>query len=310
MKIDIETTDFKAEYNRWKTAKKNYTIPASFIHHAFGYICKHLKPVKYTEAFCAEKGVEYDENLKGMIATKSTLDSLQGTKLKDLIYFLAEVDRGAFVKNMVENPRYGSLTPIPLLAMKEEYGINYMDWTCGPSLKVFLGKFLVDLADEKADLLFSRIKAVENNGLIKEFDWRGFPNQEELVEYRNTMLFNKTSNQLMPLTSNKKALTLSMFTGNYTKEQWSSGDKFDFQEVDESSEVGSDDSYLIKPQPICRITIPAINYMLMQTWLANASIRVPDVMILDPYNWDRVPEPYDVIKAEESFGGVFDTIEL
>lgn len=39
----------------------------------------------------------------------------------------------------------------------------------------------------------------------------------------------------------------------------------------------------------------AVMYMLLQTWLANAALRVPNVMILDPLNWDNVPKAYDQV---------------
>ena len=38
----------------------------------------------------------------------------------------------------------------------------------------------------------------------------------------------------------------------------------------------------------------AYSKMILQTWIAHASLRIPNVMILDPWNWDNVPEPFDV----------------
>ena len=39
-------------------------------------------------------------------------------------------------------------------------------------------------------------------------------------------------------------------------------------------------------------------YMLLQIWLCNASLRIEDVMILDPYNWDKIPKAHDDIIQE------------
>ena len=39
--------------------------------------------------------------------------------------------------------------------------------------------------------------------------------------------------------------------------------------------------------------------MLYQTWLAHPSIRIPGVMILDPLNWDNVPEALDYVRKVE-----------
>jgi len=35
--------------------------------------------------------------------------------------------------------------------------------------------------------------------------------------------------------------------------------------------------------------------ILTQTWIACADIRVPHAMILDVEDWDKVPEPYDIV---------------
>ena len=42
-----------------------------------------------------------------------------------------------------------------------------------------------------------------------------------------------------------------------------------------------------------------VNYMLLQTWLCNSQYRT-DSMILDPYDWDKWPEPFDRAVAAPS----------
>jgi hypothetical protein len=37
-----------------------------------------------------------------------------------------------------------------------------------------------------------------------------------------------------------------------------------------------------------------ITKMILQGWIAHSSIRVPHAMILDPFNWDNIPEPLDI----------------
>ncbi len=39
----------------------------------------------------------------------------------------------------------------------------------------------------------------------------------------------------------------------------------------------------------------ATGKMLLQTWIANVSLRVPNSMILDPWDWDKVPEAVEEI---------------
>lgn len=34
-------------------------------------------------------------------------------------------------------------------------------------------------------------------------------------------------------------------------------------------------------------------YLLLQTWLANTELRKPEIMILDPWDWDKVPTEID-----------------
>ena len=34
--------------------------------------------------------------------------------------------------------------------------------------------------------------------------------------------------------------------------------------------------------------------VLLQTWIANASLRVPEAMILSLWDWDKTPEPFDI----------------
>ncbi len=55
-----------------------------------------------------------------------------------------------------------------------------------------------------------------------------------------------------------------------------------------SFEVSNDQQEII----FCKSS-DLLGKMLLQTWLFNAEYRVPGVMILDPYNWDNVPEAYD-----------------
>ncbi len=46
-----------------------------------------------------------------------------------------------------------------------------------------------------------------------------------------------------------------------------------------------------------------ITKMILQTWIAHSSIRYPNAMILDPFNWDELPKPIDEVpevKKEES----------
>ncbi len=46
--------------------------------------------------------------------------------------------------------------------------------------------------------------------------------------------------------------------------------------------------------------VPKIaRYMLLQTWIANVELRHVEAMILDPLDWDHVPDAVDE-KVQES----------
>lgn len=44
----------------------------------------------------------------------------------------------------------------------------------------------------------------------------------------------------------------------------------------------------------------SLNYLFMQTWLANIAVRVPDAMILDPYDWDKTPKAFDAVESVQN----------
>lgn len=52
--------------------------------------------------------------------------------------------------------------------------------------------------------------------------------------------------------------------------------------------------------------------MLLQTWIANSSIRVPDAMVLNPYDWDNTPEPWDIVSvaSAKTFEEVADELSM
>ena len=43
----------------------------------------------------------------------------------------------------------------------------------------------------------------------------------------------------------------------------------------------------------------AAKYMVLQTWLAHVSVR-NEAMILDPWNWDKIPEPWDLVEVPKN----------
>jgi hypothetical protein len=55
-----------------------------------------------------------------------------------------------------------------------------------------------------------------------------------------------------------------------------------------------------------------VSKILLQTWIAHSTLRVPSAMILDPFNWDNTPEAFDfevdvAAKTELVFDSVEDT---
>ena len=47
----------------------------------------------------------------------------------------------------------------------------------------------------------------------------------------------------------------------------------------------------------CTVEKP-MRYMITQTWLCHPHIRVPEMMILDPWNWDNTPEPMEIVRED------------
>lgn len=50
----------------------------------------------------------------------------------------------------------------------------------------------------------------------------------------------------------------------------------------------------------------AYSKILLQVWIAHASLRVPNVMILDPWHWDNVPEAFDSVEVPSPVSEVKD----
>lgn len=57
-------------------------------------------------------------------------------------------------------------------------------------------------------------------------------------------------------------------------------------------------NFEINDTPVKLAGSSCVTKMLMQTWLAHASIRVPKAMILDPTNWDAIPKGVDGTNKE------------
>lgn len=47
-------------------------------------------------------------------------------------------------------------------------------------------------------------------------------------------------------------------------------------------------------------------FMKLQMWIAHASLRKPDIMILDPFDWDIVPEALDEVKPQKVKRSLFE----
>jgi hypothetical protein len=47
-----------------------------------------------------------------------------------------------------------------------------------------------------------------------------------------------------------------------------------------------------------------MNKMLLQSWLANVKYRMPNIMVLDPWDWDAVPEIVDVVETTTSISDI------
>jgi hypothetical protein len=92
----------------------------------------------------------------------------------------------------------------------------------------------------------------------------------DLVEIRKDALTENTTGQLKPLISNK--MNIKEING-------------------------------IKV-PKCAL------FMLLQTWICNASIRNTESMILDPENWDRIPDALDAEVPKERKKEGVSTLEI
>jgi len=116
---------------------------------------------------------------------------------------------------------------------------------------------------------------------------------------------------------NKKSELLPFFLGKFlyelpkielTRQEWSAKVKESsiaaFRKVALTTIDGESKGVLSYKMNITIEKVPRnVMYMLLQTWLANVECRVPGAQILDPWNWDAVPEPIDSLPKDlaESF---------
>ena len=208
-------------------------------------------------------------NDKGLISATDILTSLSedlintpngsitGLVMSCMLRFLYFMPRSKLLKEtQTKNPVLGSLTPLPMYAVKLHHNIPYSKWDKSDvNLKVFLGRYLEPLlVKHKYPPIFDRADVIRN--------------RERSLTFKS----GARVGTMAGLTNYKCGINYV----DVTIEE----DSYD----DENPYADSEYQY---PLP------PVIIRMMLQTWIANASLRKPNVMILDPIQWDNVHKPLD-----------------
>lgn len=191
----------------------------------------------------------------------------------NMLYCIYSINRSVFIKKMINNPRLGSLTPIPMYAFKLHHNIPYEKWDYKDStMRIFLGKYLEPILDVRRGNI---IIPIMSDGEI-------LANRKEALTAKRGI----------------KAGTVNPVTSHYCSIT--------------SLKCNADDGESEEEDGIQKFTLPkVIIQMKLQLWLANASIRKPGTMILDPQNWDATPKPLDtsVPQTEDFFDNYISSLE-
>jgi len=185
-------------------------------------------------------------------------------------------------KSLTKNPRFGTWTPIFMYAHKLNNNIKYEAWDKKDEmLKYFLGSGL--------EWILEPIP-------FKEYS------DEEFKEARIQALTVKSSGELKPATAYK----CNLASIKVLNEAWDESSPKITEEceapwghqaasIDYQVDEWDQDKYEIIHVPKGAIM------MLLQLWLGNASIRdTSGAMILDPYNWDKIPKARDVVISNKT----------
>lgn len=198
---------------------------------------------------------------EGLYSPEKTLKAITNQQVKDAVHLIAEVKRSSLhPRSMTKIPRYASLTPLVMYALKEHHGVKYSQWDrSDPYIQFMLGHSLKDLAN-----FTGNIEGIESGRFPKQGD--------ELNTLRKRHLTWASGRKVGEMES---ILAYKINRFYYTPEEGDSN---------------------IRQLP------KIIGFMLLQLWLANVAYRVEDAMILDPWDWDNVPEPFDLVQPVEELG--------
>ena len=182
--------------------------------------------------------------------------------LKRILGFLYYMPRSSILSTpQGKDPTYGSLTPLAMYAQKRDNNVLYEKWDKkDPQFKYFLGRYLLPVLNFRNDPTVS-IPTMDSSDITKA--------------RTAALTFNSGA---------KQGITdsISSYKCNLTQLMVS---KYESDEEDDDP-YGSDLYYNI---PLDKIIIR----MVLQTWICNASVRKPGVMILEPTNWDATPAALD-----------------
>jgi len=248
--INIDFKNLMLEYKTWENAKKekltdkkynpsfSQLLNEGFLYNTLPYLASIPIIRNENNLLDANKMIE---SIQGEGEINTPNGRVDKEWLYNLFSWIYYVNRSEFIKNMTKNPTFGSLTPLPMYAMKLHHNIKYNEWDKGcVHLAGFLGRFLKPLLD-----------ITEYPKFI-----------HDISEVRKLMLTygsGKREGQMDKLTA---------FKANTV--------------------------YGVDGKPVHSTAAR----MLAQTWLANSSIRKPGIMILDPIDWENVPEAIDEIKPQ------------
>lgn len=215
----------------------------------------------------------------GLISASRTLElmpeiletpngTISGNDAKCILGFLYYIPRGKLMKtSMIKAPKLGGLTPLAMYAHKLYHKVPYSSWYAGDkAIKWFIGRSLEPIAVMKAQNV---IVPLLNDG---EF----LANRKTALTHRSGSKFG----QMAKLTEYKCVI-----------------DHLEVKEFEDSEPEPYQD---LTEDGMTKFYLPKIAIqMVLQLWLANASLRDTHSMILQPHNWDLPPDAKDAAGTAE-----------
>lgn len=259
---DVNWSDFVNNAQSHYTTHWAPTVDEHFLDHLLP-VLSSIPLVWEDNAFLKQSQISSTKTFANIPEVLDTPNGpFSGEDAKRMLGFLYYMPRGKLIKGtQVKTPRLGAFTPLAMYAHKLHHNVKYSSWDVKDKyFKFFLGKFLEPLINVRTVPL--TIPLLDTNDIVN--------NRKAALTYKSG-----------PKTGSMGKLT----------EYKCNIDHLEVGEFEDSEDYTNG----VAEFPLPKIAIQ----MVLQTWLANVQVRDPSSMILDPVNWDRVPDALDAKVAEE-----------